>query len=759
MAESDSIFGADLERLKRLLTVGDEELPADSEKPPAVTVAFDGLVERPGMEIGRYKLLSLLGEGGMGMVYLAEQQHPIRRQVALKIIKPGMDSKRVIARFEAEQQALALLEHPHIAHVYDAGLAPSGWPYFVMEHVRGIPITEHCDKSRLTIEERLRLFLHVCEAVQHAHQKGIIHRDLKPSNILVAIEDREAVPKVIDFGIARAVSQPLTQHTLFTEQGQLIGTPEYMSPEQADLSNQDIDTRTDIYSLGVVLYELLAGVLPFDPQTLREGGIDRIRKMICEEDPKTPSTRLSKTSVEDSTQFAHLRRTDVRTLRRKLSGDLDWITLKAMEKDRTRRYATVDALATNIRNHLSHQPVNAAPPGFLYRAGKFVRRHRQGIAVAGMAVVLLAGTVWAARTALRSAKEHNYVQSLEDEHTLAEAKNAFDSRNWDKAQAKVKPLLESPHVGGKARLLGAELLLEQQGPVAAIGRLQELLAEPNETAGQAHFLLANIYYETDPCGPGESAEHRRLWEKHRAQAEKLIAGTAQYYYLQAKAAGDGRQILAMLNKALEVDRQHYDSLRERACLYFAQRDCERTARDAARMVGIEPSNPQGYLLGGMALRELGRLDEALEDYAEATRLALDDPEPYDGRWPIYARTGRPDLALADLRKCVELRPSDMACGLKLSCMLTALGRYDEVQQRYNRLMGLPMMNAEYGNPTLPYGKAIYALVCLKAAQDAALSGRSWHAPGEAPRGPAYAAGGPQSDREGSQPSDLSQDPP
>jgi non-specific serine/threonine protein kinase/serine/threonine-protein kinase len=319
-------------------------------------------MEKPGTRIGRYKLLRVLGEGGMGIVYLAQQQKPVKREVALKVIKPGMDSKRVIARFEAEQQALALMEHPHVARVHDAGLTPSGRPYFVMEHVKGVPITEYCDRHRLTIEDRLRLFLHVCEAVQHAHQKGIIHRDIKPSNILVTIEDQEAVPKVIDFGVARAVSQPLTDRTFHTEQGQLIGTPEYMSPEQVDLSNQDVDTRTDVYSLGVVLYELVAGVLPFDPQTLREHGIDGARKVICEEEPQTPSTKLSRTSVEESTESAQRRRTDPRQLQRKLRGDLDWITLKSMEKDRTRRYASAGELATDIQRHLNYEPVMAGRP-------------------------------------------------------------------------------------------------------------------------------------------------------------------------------------------------------------------------------------------------------------------------------------------------------------------------------------------------------------------------------------------------------------
>ncbi|GAF69959.1 unnamed protein product, partial [marine sediment metagenome] len=265
--------------------------PAEEEGLP--TASFDESKGRALGQVGPYKLLSILGEGGFGIVYLAERQRPVKRRVALKVIKPGMDTKQVIARFEAERQALALLEHPNIAHVFNAGTTDAGRPYFVMEYVKGIPITEHCDRHKLTIEERLKLFLRVCEAVQHAHQKGIIHRDIKPSNIQVCIEGEKAVPKVIDFGVVKAISQSLTERTLVTEQGQFVGTPEYMSPEQAEMTGQDVDTRSDIYSLGVVLYELLTGVLPFDPATLREGGVDHIRQVILEEDPKTPSTRLS----------------------------------------------------------------------------------------------------------------------------------------------------------------------------------------------------------------------------------------------------------------------------------------------------------------------------------------------------------------------------------------------------------------------------------------------------------------------------------
>ena len=413
--EADSIFGTEPDRLRWLLKIGreEDESVSEDEKPP--TISLDGLMEKPGARIGRYKLLRVLGEGGMGTVYLAQQEEPVGRQVALKIIKPGMDSKRVIARFEAEQQTLALMEHPHVARVYDAGLTANGRPYFVMEYVKGIPITEHCDKHTLTVEERLRLFLHVCEAIQHAHQKGIVHRDLKPSNILVSIEGNEAVPKVIDFGVARAISRQLTEKTFYTEQGQLIGTPEYMSPEQADLNNQDIDTRTDIYSLGVVLYRLLAGVPPFDPQTLQAAGLEHMRKVICEEEPKTPSTRLSKTSVEESTEFARQRSTSRRALQRRLHGDLDWITLRAMEKDRTRRYGSAGELAADIRRHLNHEAVLAGPPGTIYRIAKFARRNRALVTgTAAVIVVLIAGVVVSTIFAIKADYKRVEAQSVSD---------------------------------------------------------------------------------------------------------------------------------------------------------------------------------------------------------------------------------------------------------------------------------------------------------------------------------------------------------
>jgi len=382
------------------------------------TGAYGGGAVGPGAVIGRYKLLRILGEGGYGIVYLAEQQRPVKRRVALKVIKPGMDTKQVIARFEAERQALALLDHPNIAHVFNAGTTEAGRPYFAMEYVKGVPITEHCDRYKLTIEERLKLFLAVCEAVQHAHQKAIIHRDIKPSNILIAYEGEQAVPMIIDFGVAKALTQPLTERTLVTEQAQMIGTPEYMSPEQAEMTSQDIDTRTDVYSLGVLLYELLTGTLPFDPKTLREGGPDQMRRLIREQDPQTPSARLSTIENEKSLDLAQHRRTDIRTWGHHLHGELDWITLKAMDKDRTRRYQTAHALAEDVQRYLKQEPVLAGPPRATYKLRKFVARNRSlFVSATAVAVVVVLAAFVSIVLAITATK----AQQLAEKATQAEA--------------------------------------------------------------------------------------------------------------------------------------------------------------------------------------------------------------------------------------------------------------------------------------------------------------------------------------------------
>ncbi|MBN2132207.1 MAG: serine/threonine protein kinase [Sedimentisphaerales bacterium] len=344
-------------------------------------------------EVTGYEILGVLDEGGMGVVYLARQTHPIRRRVAMKVIKPGMDSRQVLARFETERQALALLDHPNIAQVHDAGATRDGRPYFAMEYVKGLPITDYCDREKLELDERLSLFKHVCEAVQHAHQKGIIHRDIKPSNLLVYTEGNEAIVKIIDFGVAKAIGPSLTGGTLYSEAGQFVGTPEYMSPEQADMASQDIDTRSDIYSLGAVLYELLTGVLPFESETLREGGIEHIRHVIRDENPKTPSTRLTSLG-QRAASVAQNRRTQVGTLARRLHKELEWIPLKAMRKERSRRYRSAAELADDIQNYLDGAPLSAGPESTLYLVRKFVARNRALVAgVATVLLVLIAGVV------------------------------------------------------------------------------------------------------------------------------------------------------------------------------------------------------------------------------------------------------------------------------------------------------------------------------------------------------------------------------
>ncbi|MHC4280987.1 MAG: protein kinase domain-containing protein, partial [Planctomycetota bacterium] len=354
--------------------------------------ALDWKFDPVPIEIDNYKIIRLIGEGGMGIVYLAEQTEPIKRQVALKIVKPGMDSKQVINRFEAERQALALLDHPNIAHVFAAGTTKAGRPYFVMEYVEGAPLTEYCDKQKLNIEERLKLFLQACDAVQHAHQKGIIHRDLKPSNILIKTSDDKPLPVIIDFGVSKALDQSLTEQTLFTEQGQLIGTPEYMSPEQAEMANRDIDTRSDIYSLGVLLYELIAGMLPFNRRSLHQAGLAEIQRIIKEEEPPRPSSKLTSLGQKGRI-IAQSRSIELSVLTRKLHKELEWIPLMAMRKERNRRYQTVGDLSDDIHNYIKGVPLMAGPESALYRIKKFVKRNRALVSAVVVILIVLTGGI------------------------------------------------------------------------------------------------------------------------------------------------------------------------------------------------------------------------------------------------------------------------------------------------------------------------------------------------------------------------------
>ncbi len=436
---------------------------------PKKTIALpepDMVVERTGMTIGRYKLLQQIGEGGFGEVFMAKQTEPVQRKVALKVVKAGMDTREVIARFEAERQALALMDHPNIAQVLDGGATTSGRPYFVMELVRGLPITDYCDHANLSTGERLDLFIKVCRAVQHAHQKGVIHRDLKPSNVLVTLHDGEPVPKVIDFGVAKALGQKLTEKTLFTRFEQMIGTPAYMSPEQAALGGLDIDTRSDIYSLGVLLYELLTGVTPLDEEALRQGALDEIRRMIRETDPPKPSTRLLALG-DRLAEVAKHRHAEPAALSRLIRGDLDWITMKALEKDRQRRYETVNGLAMDVERHLNCEPVVARPPSRLYEFQKTVRRHKFGFAAAAALIAVLAlGVLVSTFEAVRATRAEREQVRLRE---LAQAKEQTALANERKAQT------EAAKSEQTAQFL--KDMLQGVGPKVALGKDTKLLKE------------------------------------------------------------------------------------------------------------------------------------------------------------------------------------------------------------------------------------------------------------------------------------------
>ena len=380
--------------------------------------------EMPGDRIDRYKLLEQLGEGGWGVVWMAEQKEPIRRRVALKILKLGMDTKEFIARFESGRQALAMMDHPSIARVFDGGATEKGRPYFVMELVRGVRITDYCDKECLDHRDRLKLFLKVCHAVQHAHQKGIIHRDLKPSNILVTVNDGEAVPKVIDFGVAKATDYRLTEKTFFTRFQSFVGTPAYTSPEQIEMSSVDVDTRSDIYSLGVLLYEIMSGRTPFDPEELASAGMEHMRRKICKTEPPLPSANLTSLPTEDRTTIAERRGIEAEKLPKLLRGDLDWIAMKCLEKNRNRRYSTVSGLVADIERYLLNEPVVASPPSALYRMGKFVSRNKIAVTLSGaIAMLLLVTAIASAMLAYQAKKAADEQRILREQASLEAQKS------------------------------------------------------------------------------------------------------------------------------------------------------------------------------------------------------------------------------------------------------------------------------------------------------------------------------------------------
>jgi len=707
--EIDSLLRA-YENDKSLL-----KAPSDMLADPVAPVT-----EIPGTVIDRYKLLEKIGEGGMAVVYMAEQEQPIRRKVALKIIKLGMDTKQVIARFEAERQALALMDHPNIAKVLDAGATDTGRPYFVMELVTGVSITEYCDKNQLSTRDRLGLFIEVCQAVQHAHQKGIIHRDLKPTNILVTQHEGQPVPKVIDFGIAKATNQRLTEKTLFTRYEHIIGTPAYMSPEQAELSDNDIDTRSDIYSLGVLLYELLTGATPFSEEELRRVGYAEMTRIIREEEPPRPSTRLTQTLIQSDN------RRKLSTLHSPLATDLDWIVMRALEKQRDRRYDTASAFGLDIQRHLSDEPVLARAPSFSYRFGKYLSRHRFA------ALLVLAATIIGVVSIRIVFQQKQYRRQLMDaerlrhEDTLSQANTHYARAEREAALETLQPILQSSHVGPEARLLEATIMANNDQSDQAIAILNTLLDDPPEIAAAAHSLWASILLES----PTLTTETLREAEAHRLKAETLNPKTAAGYFLQAMMAVTVKEQLSALDEALRLDHKHYGSRRLRAFTYFASRQYEKMGDDALVMTILHERDPLGYSLRAIAWRELKRYPEALADFDNAIVLTSKASSEYVDlcaqRLAVLLRLGHYDRAIADAERCLEFAPDSATLRFRQFCALTALGEYAEATALFRQII----------NPGQPMRRQ-FEDWCTTYVFDTLEEKRSWHANNDAPTGAAF----------------------
>jgi|GEM_PF-1063981 len=690
------------DRVTDLLRAYDEE-PSFLESPPAgllATVAMPSAAERPGETIGRYTLLEEIGQGGFAVVYLAEQQEPVHRRVALKILKPGMDTREIIARFESERQALALMDHPNIARVLDAGATESGRPYFVMELVEGVRLTDYCDQHALGIRQRLELFAEVCQAVQHAHQKGIIHRDLKPSNLLVTVCDGRPVPKVIDFGIAKAIGGQLAGQTTLTSFGQMLGTPLYMSPEQAGLGRLDVDTRSDIYSLGVVLYELLSGTTPFEEEKLRHASYDEIRRTIREEEPPRPSSRVATLGAAASTVAAH-RQTDPTSLVRLLRHELDWVVMKCLEKDPNRRYETANGLARDIQRYLADEPVRACPPSAGYRLRKFARRNRVALVTMALVVAtLLVGSIVSTWQAIRATQAEQVAEERLAAETqardaaelawAAEARQRLAAEEARRTEEALRREAERQRQRAEANFARARLAVEQfldkvtedqllRAPglqplrrellSSAMNFYEEFIKERSDdpslmaVLANANLRMGKIYSEL-----GRPHEAQKAFQQASALYEKLrLAGQETPEVLRGLADvwfnwGQYEKTIELCNQALAKRPGDLETRRLLGSAYNAVALNTDVGREAAKaleyhqkalavreeLLHLAPDNPL-YLIQlsstinnlGVMLSQQQRFEEALAMYQRSAAmvekaLARGLHVPLYGRWAAIA---------------------------------------------------------------------------------------------------------------------------
>ncbi|MBS0196229.1 MAG: serine/threonine protein kinase [Planctomycetes bacterium] len=671
---------------------------------PVGSGEFSALIDGPGTRIGSYKLLQLIGEGGFGTVFMAEQEQPVRRKVALKIIKLGMDTRQVVARFEQERQALAMMDHPNIAKVFDAGATQAGRPYFVMELVKGEPIVEYCDRNSLGISERLELFTRVSSAVQHAHTKGIIHRDIKPSNILVSTQDGRPHPKVIDFGIAKATASKLTEKTLFTEHRALIGTPEYMSPEQAD-GSLDIDTRTDVYSLGVLLYELLTGTTPFSGNELRSAAYAEIQRIIREVEPPVPSTRLSQ-QADTIASIAAKRRTEPGRLGALIRGELDWIVMRALEKDRSRRYATANDLAMDVGRYLSGEPVAAAPPARAYKFRKFVSRNRgkvtAGVLVGSAILLGLIGTSWGLVWALNERERANDA-AVAERQALRQARERTESlEKVTKFQAEQLSGIDVPLMGVRLRdglLRKVRVVAERSHP--APGDLDARIKEVERLIAGADFTgLASESLEASVFQGSLAAINRQFGDQPLVKAQLLqtVAEALVGVGLLQQAIGPQAEALEIRRAVLgEVDPVTLESVRASAILRGAQ-----GKYDEAAPLFAEVLNKRRRVLGNehretlKSIFEYGTLHYVQGHYAEAEPLFLEAlegrkqtlPEGDPDRLESIRAMGLLRLAQGRLAEAEALqREAVEACGRSLGAehadtLRAAAGLSDALKWQY-----------------------------------------------------------------------------